>query len=381
MTLDRLVAARARPSRVIVGLMSGTSADGIDACVVRVHGAGRATRVETLAACTEPYPADVREAVLGLRDATATDVCRWNVALGERFAAAALAVLARAGLTPRDADLVGSHGQTIVHLPREATLQIGEPCVIAERTGLPVVADFRPRDVAAGGEGAPLVPWADWLTMRPASGSRLVQNLGGVANVTLVTQDPDGVVAFDTGPANGPIDAAAALATGGAARYDAGGRLAAAGRADASIVAEALADPWFSKAPPKSASRETWGEPWVRSVAARRPDLSGADLVATMTELVARSISDAYARHLAGSGAADVVVSGGGVHNPVLLGRLRELLAPLPVRSSADLGIDPDAREAVAFAVLANETLAGNPGNLPRATGASRPVVLGKIVP
>lgn len=388
MTWARLDAARAKSTRLVVGLISGTSADGIDSVLVQISGSGRSTAVTTLAFQTISYPDDVRATVLALRDLSATDVCRWNMRLGERFADAALAVIARAGRAPADVDLIGSHGQTIVHLPRAAgvpaaTLQIGEPCVIAERTGVPVVADFRPRDIAAGGEGAPLVPWVDWLTLRPASGARLVQNLGGVANVTLVTQDPDDVIAFDTGPANGPIDAAVSLVTDGAQHFDAGGRIAAAGRVDAALVADLLRDPWFDRVPPKSASRETWGEPFVAALAQRRPDLRGADLVATLTEFVARSVVDAWHRHApagAGRGAPDVVVSGGGVHNPALMGRIRELAAPLVVRSSADLGLDPDAREALAFAVLANETVCGGTGNLPSVTGASRRVPLGKIV-
>lgn len=378
---DRLGRLRRKPARVVVGLISGTSADGIDACLARIEGSGAATRATTLAFTTVPYPDDVRRAVLALHAGSVADLARWNVALGARFAEAALAVIAQAGLDPRGVDLVGSHGQTVLHLPREATVQIAEPAVIAERTGLPVVADFRQRDIAAGGEGAPLVPWVDWLTLRRGDGRpRAVQNLGGVANVTLVTASADDVAAFDTGPANGPIDAAAALATGGARSYDADGRLAAAGRVHEEVVAELLADDRFlGRAPPKSASRETWGEAWVAGLAARRPSLAGADLVATLTEFVARSVADAYRRFLPLAGVADAVVSGGGVENPVLMGRLRSLLAPLPVASSADLGIDPAAREALAFAVLANETLHGHPGNLPRVTGARRAAVLGTI--
>lgn len=381
MTFERLARARAKPARIVVGLMSGTSADGIDACVARISGDGRSTRAESLAFRTTPYPADVRGAVLRLHDGSAADAARWNMRLGESFAAAALDVVARAGMTADDVDLIGSHGQTILHLSREATLQIAEPCVIAERTGVPVVADFRQRDLAAGGEGAPLVPWVDWLTLRPESGARLVQNLGGVANVTLVTQDPADIVAFDVGPANAPIDAAASIATRGAAPFDAGGRLAAAGRVDHALVAEILRrDDYLRRPPPKSASRERWGEGAVAAFFAMRPHLDGPDLVATVTEAVARGLVEGYRRFLPMDTVTDVVVSGGGVHNGTLMGRIRELLAPLPVRSSAELGIDPDAREALAFAVLANETLHGNPGNLPAVTGAVRPVVLGKIV-
>jgi anhydro-N-acetylmuramic acid kinase len=385
--VNRFAAVAAKTERLVVGLMSGTSADGVDAALVRIAGAGPETRVTTVAAITEPYPAATRDAIHSLSSGTAPEIARWNADLGELFAAAALRVIERAGMRPADVDLIGSHGQTIVHLPRAegrgaATLQIGEPCVIAERTGIPVVADFRPRDVAAGGEGAPLVPWVDWLLLRPSDGARLAQNLGGVGNVTVVTADPGEVLAFDTGPANAPIDAAARLATGGRLRCDEGGRLASAGRADESEVQRLLAHPYFEMPPPKSLDRDTFGAACVAELTGRRSDLSGEDLVATVTEFVARSVADAYSRHVPkGVRVADVVVSGGGVKNPALLERIRRLVAPWPVRSSAELGVDPDAKEAVAFAILANEAVAGRPANLPRVTGARRPVVLGKFVP
>jgi anhydro-N-acetylmuramic acid kinase len=374
----------ARRERVVVGLMSGTSADGIDAAVVRIRGRGDARRVETLASLTVPFAPRTRAAIHALASAGAAEIARWNADLGALFGEAALRVVAKARLTVRDVDAIGSHGQTVVHLPprrggRGATLQIGEPCVIAEVTGLPVVADFRTRDMAAGGHGAPLVPLVDWLLLRPRRGVRLAQNLGGVGNVTLVTPRRDGVLAFDTGPGNAPIDAAAAIATRGRAAFDEGGRLAAAGRADERAVRGLLRHGYFRRAPPKSLDRGTFALATAEHLARR---LSGPDLVATATEFVARSVADAYARHVPGAArAADVVVSGGGVRNPVLMRRLAELLAPVPVRSSADVGIDPDAKEAVAFAVLADLSIEGSAGNLPRVTGARRPVVLGKFVP
>ena len=385
--MKRFAAIAAKPERLVVGLMSGTSADGIDAALVRLKGVGPDTRVTTLATASEPFTKETCAAIHALAGGTARDIARWNVDLAELFAAAALRVIQKAGLLPADVDLIGSHGQTIVHLPREggrsaATLQIGEPCVIAERTGIPVVADFRMRDIAAGGEGAPLVPWVDWLLMRPDEGVRLAQNLGGVGNVTLVTTNPADVVAFDTGPANAPIDVAAALATGGKRRYDKGGKLAAAGTIDEAEVRRMLDHPYFKKAPPKSLDRDTFGVTYVLELTRRRPQLRGPDLVATVTEFVARSVVGAYARHVPKSvRVADVVVSGGGIHNPVLMDRLRQLLAPWRARSSAELGVDPDAKEAVAFAILANEAVSGRSTNLPRVTGARHPVVLGKFVP
>ncbi len=380
-------AIAARKERLVVGLMSGTSADGIDAALVRIRGSGASIRVETLASTTTAFSARDRAAIQGLSNARAPEIARWNVELGERFARAALAVIRAAGTSPARVHLIGSHGQTIVHVPRArgrsaATLQIGEPCVIAERTGIPVVADFRQRDAAVGGEGAPLVPWADWLLLRPEKGVRLAQNLGGVGNVTFVTPRAGDVIAFDTGPANAPIDAAASIATSGRRRFDDGGRIAAAGRADEREVRRLLAHPYFRRSPPKSLDRDTFGADAVRRLVARRPDLAGPDLVATVTEFVARSVADAWSRHLPkGALAVDAVVSGGGVKNPVLMARLGALAAPLVVRSSAELGVDPDAKEAVAFAILADASVRGQPGNLPGVTGATRAVVLGKFVP
>jgi anhydro-N-acetylmuramic acid kinase len=385
--VKRFAEMAAKPERFVVGLMSGTSADGIDAALVRIRGSGPDTRVKTLSTTTKPFPRDVHKAIHALSTAGVAEIARWNYDLAERFAAAALRVVQKAGMSPTDVDLIGSHGQTIVHLPRAggrsaATLQIGEPCVIAERTGIPVVADFRPRDIAAGGEGAPLVPWVDWLLLRPDEGVRLAQNIGGVGNVTLVTANPAEIVAFDTGPGNAPIDVAAALATGGRRRYDKGGRLAAAGTADMAEVRRMLDHAYFRKRPPKSLDRDTFGVNYVLDLTRRRPDLSGPHLVATMTEFVARSVAEAYARHVPkGVRVADVVVSGGGVHNPVLMDRLRQFLAPWRVRSSSELGIDADAKEAVAFAILANEAVCGRTANLPAVTGARHPVVLGKFVP
>lgn len=384
--MRRLLTLAGRPERVVVGLMSGTSADGVDAACVRLTGSGPATRVRTLATRAVPYPDAVRAAVLALETSSVAELARWNAEVGRWFARAALEVVEAAGLRPDEVDLIGSHGQTVHHTPRTAgadavTLQIGEPCVIAESTGLPVVADFRQRDVAAGGEGAPLVPWVDWLLLHRPQGALLAQNLGGVGNVTLVTPRADDVLAFDTGPANGPLDAAAARVSGGRLRYDDGGALAAAGHVDENEVRHLLAHPFLRRAPPKSASRTAFGEEFVDALVARRPDLSGPDLVATLTEWVARSIAGAYAEHLPGAGATEVVLSGGGVHNPALVDRLRRAIAPLPVRTSSELGIDADFKEAIAFAVLANETICGHAANLPRATGARWPVVLGTIVP
>jgi len=382
------------PELTVVGLMAGTSADGIDAVVVRIEGAGPGLRVSTLASAVEPYSDALRERVLGARSACAEDLAVLDAELGDRFACAASSVLESAGLHTDAVDAIGSHGQTVAHVPGRgatgphgrlgaATLQIGSAALIAERTGLPVVSDFRARDVAAGGEGAPLVPYVDWLLLRIDDGLRLAQNLGGVGNVTLVTPRAEDVQAFDTGPANGPIDAAVALLSGGRLRRDEGGEAASRGAVAQDEVERLLADPWFRTPPPRSLSRDVFAESFVERFVARREDLEGDDVIATLTEFVARSVAAAYREHLSLEEAefplTDVVVSGGGVHNAFLMRRLSALLDPTPVRSSAEVGIDPDEKEAVAFAVLAAETLRGRCGNLPRVTGAAGPRLLGSI--
>ncbi len=395
--LERLLALRARPFRRVVGLISGTSADGIDAAVVAIHGAGATTRVALEAFTTVPWPAELRARLAAPGDAA--DLAALDFQVGEAFAAAALAALAAAGQTR--ADLVGSHGQTVAHLPRSAarmvaagamnnpgggaagvgflgaTLQLGQAAVIAERLGAPVVSDFRARDVAAGGEGAPLVPLADHLLFHRPGQARALQNIGGIANVTVVAGALADLVAFDTGPGNMPLDEAARRLFG--APCDLGGGHAARGAVDAAVVRELLAHPFFALPPPRSTGREVFGAHFIAPLVERfagRPD----DLLATLTRFVAESIHTAYARHIAGRFVLnDVLVSGGGVHNATLMGHLAALFAPTPVRSTADDGIDPDAKEAMAFAILANETLFGHPGNVPAATGALGPRVLGRI--
>ncbi len=365
----------------VVGVMSGTSCDGVDVAVVEVRrGAG--LRVRTLSAWTKPYSDTVREALLRLAspEATPEEVCRWNVEVGEQLAEAVLEALARGGLEPERCHLVGSHGHTVWHVPGHSTLQIGEAAVIAERTGLPVVSNFRARDVAAGGHGAPLVPYVDWLLFVHPQRSRAVQNLGGIGNVTWLpaAARPDGVVAFDTGPGNMVVDSVVRLLTG--ARYDQGGRMAAAGAPHLGLVEELLGHPYFRQPPPKSTGREVFGLDYARALVerGRQLGLSDADLVATATYLTARTVAEAY-RFL---GTVDeVLLSGGGVHNRTLVGWLEKLLAPVPVRTTAEEGVDPDFKEAVAFAVLAAMTAWGMPGNLPTATGARRAVILGDLTP
>jgi anhydro-N-acetylmuramic acid kinase len=378
----RLAALREKPRRNVVGLLSGTSADGTDAALCVLEGAGEATRLVSATFVTTPFPRELRERIFRLSQADAQELCDMGVLLGGAFADAAVEVATAAGVPVAEIDLVGSHGQTAVHHPRSAghlgaTLQIGEAAVIAERVGCPVVSDFRVRDVAAGGEGAPLVPLVDHLLFRKPGARRALQNIGGIANVTLVGETLGELVAFDNAPGNMPLDAVARAASGGADAYDAGGRRAARGRVDDALLAELHAHPYLALPLPKSTGRETFGKEFVYPLLAR---FSGHldDLIATLTRFVAEAIARSY-RELLPALPTEVYVSGGGALNPTLMRHLAEVLAPIPVATSASLGVDPEAKEAIAFAVLANETLFGRPGNVPSVTGAAGPRVLGKI--
>ncbi len=379
---------RELPVRRIVGLMSGTSVDGIDAALVQVSGTGETLRLERiLATHTRPYTNAESERIHALFDGNVAEICEMNVVIAEWFAEATRSVIERAGLRPEDVHLIGSHGQTIFHIPpgsdrRPSTLQIGEAQVIAERTGIPVVSNFRPRDIAAGGEGAPLVPYVDWALCRRPDETIALQNIGGIANVTVVTPSIDDVLAFDTGPGNMIIDAAAAIVSRGKQSYDIDGRLAAAYSPDEERVRAALQDPYFRRTPPKSTGREYWGVQYVQQAAKTYSESELPRIVADMTEITVQSIRDAYNRFVFPKHTLrGVFVSGGGARNPVLMRRMVELFAPIHVGTSDELGLPADAKEAIAFAILANETLCGTPANVPSATGARERRVLGSLTP
>lgn len=367
-----------------IGLMSGTSLDGVDAAVVRLRGDRPA--VSLIAFATVPYDAAFRARVLDLlRGGSPRDLALLHVALGERLADAADAVLARARLRRDALAFVASHGQTVWHEPGRATLQLGDPAVIAERMGVPVVSDFRSRDVAAGGQGAPLVPVADALLFSAPDRPRILLNVGGMANVTWVPPGGDvtAVRAFDTGPGVAVMDAVVRQLRPGLT-HDAEGALAARGRADEALVAELLTDPFFAAPPPKSTGREVFGDALaaglVREIRVRRPDATDEDCVATALAFTVTAIADQVGRWLPDD-AAEVVVSGGGARNPELVRRLAARLPGRPVRRFEELFFDGDAKEAVAFALLGWLTLRGRPGNAPSATGAAGPRVLGSITP
>jgi anhydro-N-acetylmuramic acid kinase len=378
---------RAVESPVLVGLMSGTSLDGISAAVVRFHGDGAAHRdAELLAFHLAPYPPERRARVAAaITGASPAEYCRLGADLGHWLADAALAAIAEAGV-PRDAiRAIASHGQTIWHVPGHSTWQLGESAVIAERTGCDVIADFRVRDVAAGGQGAPLVPMADAMLFADPAAWRILQNVGGIANLTVVPPggEPIAVRAFDTGPGVVVVDAVTRLVSPGQP-YDVDGRLARSGRPIAAVVDDMLAAPYFSAWPPKSTGRELFTPEWIAAfVEACRvasPGASAGDLVATAVELTARSIALAVERFVP-EPVSDVLVSGGGARNPALMESLQRVLAPRPVRPFASAYFDGDAKEAVAFALLGLLFLEGRPGNLVTATGARGPRILGKLTP
>ncbi len=390
--LASLLALRDLPARLIIGLLSGTSADGTDAALCEITGAGETTRARILAFVSTPFSRALRERIFGLSDAEASELAEVDVLLGQSFADAAFAVCAAAGCDMRDVHMVGSHGQTVAHRPRSqgmlgATLQIGQPAVIAERTGKPVIADFRARDVAAGGEGAPLVPLVDHLLFRAPGKKRALQNVGGIANVTLVGETMAELCAFDNGPGNMILDAVARAASRGLAAYDIDGARAARGSIDASLLAELHQLPFLAQRPPKSTGRELFGKtftyPLLDRFTARAPSVAGQspldDLLATLTRFAAEAMARSY-RELLPVFPDEIYVSGGGAHNPTLMAHLRELCTPAPVSDTGALDVDPDAKEALAFAVLANETLFGRPGNVPAVTGAAGYRVLGKFV-
>ena len=373
--------------------MSGTSLDGVDAALVEIHNSGLDTRVELLHFVTHPYPAGLKETLLQISapdGGSTAEVCRLNFLLGHLFADAVAALLQAAHFDPARLHFIASHGQTVQHLPRAenlygyeitGTLQIAEPSVIAKRTGVPTVADFRPADLAEGGQGAPLVPYFDYVLFHSVEKNRGLLNLGGIANLTVLPKEAglEQTTAFDTGPGNMVIDAVTAELFG--QPYDRDGARAATGTVSEKLLRFGLKHPYFERRPPKSTGREEFGAEFSRRFVrqGRKLGLRPEDVVATATELTAATVHQAYADFVEKDTPLDeLIVSGGGARNGVLMRSLQEKFS-LPVRPIDEFGIPAEAKEAVCFAVLGNETLAGHPNNVPAATGARRATVLGKI--
>jgi len=370
-----------------VGVMSGTSLDGIDVAVVAIEGGDeRPSSVDAVAFRTIGYDRRARERIRSVIDAgSAQAMCELDFELGRRMGEAVADTLRAAGIAPADVRAIGSHGQTVWHEPPTAsrpgsTLQLGRPAAIAEAAAIPVVSDLRARDMAAGGQGAPLTAYTDWLLFT-ASESRAIQNIGGMGNLTILpARGADATPqAFDTGPGVALLDGAVERLTNGRLAFDEDGRLARSGTVDEAALAEWLADPFFSLAPPRSTGRERFSTARLDAWLQAHPRLGAADAAATLTELTARSIADAF--RFARTPVDTCYLCGGGARNPALVSRLSERLAPRAVEDLSSLGFDPDAREAVAFAVLARQHVLGIPANAPWATGAAGRRVLGDWTP
>jgi len=385
---QRVAELRTKETRRIIGLMSGTSADGITAAFAEISGTGDSAEVNLIGSKTYPYAVDVREKIFSLfkpGQGTVQDVCEMNFILGEAFAEATNNLVTDLGITVNDVDLIGNHGQTIWHQPKagtvsgynsRSTLQIAEPAVISEQTGLLVVADFRKADLAVGGQGAPLTPYFDYVLHKNPDENRIMQNIGGIANLTYLPKDAtiDNLIAFDTGPGNMIIDALVRHYTG--ASHDVDGSIASRGDVNSILLVELMNHPYYLIKPPKTTGREVFGEHYSEEIAKRAEKLylSYEDLIATVTRLTVETIIQAYETYLP---EVDVVyVSGGGSKNPAIIEGLRDGYN-VPVYDYSTLVIPSEAKEALLIALITNEHIMGTPSNIITATGAKRSLILG----
>jgi anhydro-N-acetylmuramic acid kinase len=383
-------------SLLVLGLMSGTSADGIEAALVRISGAPPKLKSKLEGHSSLPIPKPIRAKILQIAEGTpvpAAEISQLNFRLGHLFAEAAIATCKKLRVPLKSVDLIASHGQTIFHqgppvpylgAKTSSTLQIGEPSVIAARTGVTTIGDFRPADMAVGGQGAPLVPFADYLLYRHEKLGRVSLNLGGIANITVIPahSKPQDVFAFDTGPANILIDALVSHFSKGRNRFDAGARIASRGECLIPLLEKLLADPYLRLKPPKSTGREYFGRTFVQKIlrGGRKLRTRPEDLIRTATIFTALSVVDSLNRFvLPRTKISQLIVSGGGTRNPLLMCQLEAALAPIELLTSEKFGVPEQSKEAFAFALLAYETFHHRPSNLPSATGATRSAILGKI--
>ncbi len=383
-----------KSSRLIIGLMSGTSADGIDAVLTRISGYGTEIEVQQLGFVFVPFSSDMRAQILKIAEGTfggTAEICRMSTLLGQLYASACLTLCEEVGISPQEIDLVGNHGQTVWHMPVPepylghtvtGTLQIGQDAIIAEAMQCPVIGDFRVRDMAAGGLGAPLVPYTEYLLYRREDQTVALQNIGGIGNITILPANCtlDQVTAFDTGPGNMVMDALTVRLTNGAMTYDESGCLAAKGTIHPLLLSSMMEDPYLTRPLPKTTGREYYGASYVENLLhkGQKLGLSLTDILATATCFTAKSIAFGL-QHFSPAPANCLIVGGGGSNNPVLLAHLRQSLPNCEVMVNEAIGFNSDSKEAVAFAILANEALGGMVNNVPSVTGASHPVVMGKL--
>lgn len=381
-----------KETRLVAGIMSGTSLDGINVSLVRISGSGIALKMEEVAFYTTPYPKEIVEILLrnsAPETSAVNEISQLNAYLPVLYADAVLKTLAQANLTTEDLDLVGCHGQTIFHIPFPekcagqdviSTLQIGDPSVLANRLRVPVIGDFRTADMALGGQGAPLVPYLDYVYFASPDENRGLLNLGGIGNITLLPANAKAheVIAFDTGPANMVIDSLVRHFYN--KPYDENGDIGAMGSVDEALLHELLRDPYFQAPPPKSTGREKYTQIFVDQLIAENTHLAPVDLVATATAFTAHSIRLANQYILEPRCKLDVILaSGGGIHNKTLMRMISDAVSPIRVTTVDAYNLNSDAKEAACFAVLAHEFLNETPTNLPSVTGASRPTLLGKL--
>lgn len=385
---------RNKKTRLVIGLMSGTSADGIDAVLTKITGTGIEMKAEELAFLFLPFEKEVHDRIVAVANGTfggAKELCAMSNYLGKQYALACKLLCEKAGILPEDVDLVGNHGQTVWHMPAaepylkdmvRGTLQIGEDSYIAEELGCPVVGNFRVRDMAAGGLGAPLVPYVEYLLYRKEDETVALQNIGGIGNVTILPKacTLEQVTAFDTGPGNMLIDAWVQRMTKGEKTFDEGGRLAAGGKVHQGLLAFLMEDPYLQLPPPKNSGREYYGRAYVDKIEeyARRHQISDVDCLRTITRFTAESIAFGL-EHFAPEMPRQLIVGGGGSHNPVIMKELQSCLPGCRVLTNEDIGFDSDSKEAAAFAILANEAVCGSCNNVPSVTGAKNPVIMGQI--
>lgn len=387
-----------KPVRRAIGLMSGTSVDGIDAALVEISGRSKDIKVSLCEFENKPFPVNIKNKIVDLFSIENTTVDKtgyMNVLLGELYAEAVFSLVKKAGLKMSDIDFVGSHGQTIYHHPQISSedgypisysVQIGEGAVIANRTNIPCVSDFRVADLAVGGQGAPLVPFTEFLLYKSTKETVLLQNIGGIGNITVLAKDceMEDVYAFDTGPGNMIMDGLVSLYTKGEKTIDIDGEIAAKGVVNQSLLKALCGHDYFTLKPPKSTGREMFGKDYIINLynKLQKMDITMESAIATVTDFTAWAIADSYEKYILPNNQADrLVIGGGGSYNPVLVSMIRQRMKPygVEVNIQEEIGFSSDAKEAVAFALLADCAIAGRCNNIPAVTGASRPVVLGKI--